>query len=596
MFDKSIMSLLSRREKKVFIGLAVAMLLFSFVEALGLGLIIPYINILQNYKEGIQNPHFLAVLNALHFPSQGLEMVVGFSVFFIVAFTLRALSQIVLEYYSAKFSYSLIDKKATQLHAHYLSMSYCDFLKRNSNHLIKNCTSTAEAAARGIYSYLQFIASLMVITILLVLMLAVSSLSSLMVVGGFGLISYLICYILKKKNIQEGRRAEYFLRGVYKDSSESFMLFKEIKVANIAKVFSNKFKEKLASFVASRQKTTFYPQIPGVLFEYLAVFLLLSVVVVYLLLGHPIEQLISPLFFYAAIGKRLIPSLNKVTNSQGVFYAMKPSIDLIAEELQSAKPNLDEAPPTLSFKHSLQINNLHFAYEPGKPILQDVSFVMEKNKSTALVGSSGSGKSTLVDIVISLLEPQAGEFFVDGKKVPDFQGLQKKIGYVSQIISLKDDTIAQNIVLSGEAIDYERLNKVLKMAHLEEFVDSLEKGVETVVGERGIMISGGQRQRIGIARALYHDPEILIFDEATSALDNISERIVTQAIYELSGTKTVLAIAHRLSTIQHCDSIYVLEHGKVVARGTHNELLESSPEYCEMNAVIEPVKLEPALN
>jgi ABC-type multidrug transport system fused ATPase/permease subunit len=242
----------------------------------------------------------------------------------------------------------------------------------------------------------------------------------------------------------------------------------------------------------------------------------------------------------------------------------------------------------LSLNESINFSCLSFSYDSAeKEALTNLSFNIKKGSSIGLVGSTGAGKTTLVDIILGLLIPTSGEFKVDDIVINDsnIRQWQKSLGYVPQDIYLVDASISENIALGipFEKIDQSQVEKCAHLAHVHNFiVEELDQGYQTQVGERGVRLSGGQRQRIGIARALYHDPEVLVFDEATSALDNVTEKAVIEAVNILSHKKTIIMIAHRLSTVKNCDQIIYLEQGEIIDSGNYQELIERNPKFRNM--------------
>jgi ABC-type multidrug transport system fused ATPase/permease subunit len=321
--------------------------------------------------------------------------------------------------------------------------------------------------------------------------------------------------------------------------------------------------------------------IPRLALEILAVGGLAALVFAMVAQGRGMASIAPTLGLFAAAAFRLMPSVNRILNSLNGIRYCAPAVGTVHEELKlkAGMPPVERrhAAEGLRFKSEIRMTGLAYSY-PGAatPALSGIEMTVRKGEAVGFVGASGAGKSTLVDVLLGLFAPGAGMVLVDGRNIAgDLRAWQDQIGYVPQSIYLTDDTVRRNVAfgLANDEIDDAAVERALRAAQLHDFVASLPQGVETMVGEKGVRLSGGQRQRIGIARALYHDPGVLVLDEATSALDTATERGVMQAVAALHGSKTIVIVAHRLSTVEQCDRLYQLERGRVVAEGTPAELL-----------------------
>jgi ATP-binding cassette subfamily C protein len=335
--------------------------------------------------------------------------------------------------------------------------------------------------------------------------------------------------------------------------------------------------------------------LPRLLNETLMVGSAMFVIITALIQGRDIQTILPTLLLFAAAAYRLIPKVSQITVSMTSIRANFVSLDVVYGDLV-----LLERPPT---SHTLErsaltqqpdqesqpaivLHNVSYRYpEATTDALTGVTMTVPKNASVGLVGASGAGKTTLVDIILGLLPPTTGDVCVYGCDLQEYVAAWRQIvGYIPQNIYLTDDTIRSNVAfgLPEEQISDEQVWDALEIAQLKDLVLQLPRGMHTFVGERGVRLSGGQRQRIGIARALYHNPEVLVMDEATAALDNETERAFVQAIEALREKKTIIIIAHRLSTVRNCDQLYLLKDGKVVDVGTYDELLRTSSDFKSM--------------
>ena len=309
-------------------------------------------------------------------------------------------------------------------------------------------------------------------------------------------------------------------------------------------------------------------QLPRLWLELVAVAGMALLVLSMLAQGRDIASIVPTLGLFAVAAFRLMPSVNRVLGAvQNLRFNLAP-INTMHEELKLTEPeptvhNIDGT----AFQHNICLIDINYTYpNSAAPVLNSLSITIQKGESVGFIGPSGSGKSTLVDVILGLLPPSAGQVVVDGQDIQqNLRHWQNQIGYVPQSIYLTDDTLRRNVAFGvpNEQIDDAAIQRAIQAAQLDWFVTSLPNGLETLVGERGIRLSGGQRQRVGIARALYHDPSVLVLDEATSSLDTATESDVMQAVTTLQGTKTIIIVAHRLSTVKQCDRLYRVEQGRV---------------------------------
>jgi ATP-binding cassette, subfamily B, bacterial PglK len=330
--------------------------------------------------------------------------------------------------------------------------------------------------------------------------------------------------------------------------------------------------------------------LPRIATETLLVVFLIGFTSVFLLFNQDIKELTAVLSIFSLASIRLIPafsnlvtgisSLKKYSFTLNKLYNDIKELEKLEKDKSTKVASSDyrKATRELNFSKEIVLDAVTYGYPNASgTALNSISMRIAKGSSIAFIGKSGAGKTTLVDVILGLLVPQSGDIKVDGESVyEDLRSWQNLIGYIPQSIFLTDETIERNIAfgVSDHLIDQERLKKAIKAAQLEELIERLPQGTQTMVGERGVLLSGGQRQRIGIARALYHEREILILDEATAALDNETESLITEAMQSLSGQKTLIIIAHRLTTIKDCNRVYELQKGQIVKEGTYQELVE----------------------
>ena len=352
--------------------------------------------------------------------------------------------------------------------------------------------------------------------------------------------------------------------------NEGFGSIKISKLMGKTNYFINLF-NKTSNKKAITYSTIFaFQQFPRLYIEFMGVLSIAIFIISMTIMSKPIDTLLPVIGVFIVAAFRLMPSVNRILGSMQNIRSAKPVVDLLHNEfllISKMNPNQNHLSSKFTFNNIIEINSLYFSYpHTNKFILENISFKINKGECVGFIGPSGSGKSTIVDIMLGLISPTSGKILVDNFEITeDLNEWKQKIGYVSQFIYLTDDSIRNNVAfgIPNEEVDENAIITAIKMAQLQEYIEKLPDGILTNVGEQGIQLSGGQRQRIGIARALYYNPDVLVFDEATSALDSNTEKEVITSINSLKGKKTIIIIAHRLSTLSICDKIFKIENGTI---------------------------------
>lgn len=592
---KKILGLLTSKEKKNFYLLFILILFMALFEALGVASILPFFSILTN-PEIIESNEYLFYLYNLSkkFGINKLnEFILLFGALTFVLFIMSLIIKGVATYLQTRFTLMREFTIGKRLIEGYLHQPYDWFLKKNSAELGKTILSEVSLVLYGsIIPLINLIAQTTVALALIILLVIVDPVLALRV--GFTLaICYLIIFLTLKKYISKigyERVRDNDLR--FKIVSEAFGAVKEIKFGGLEEKYINRFIKPAENYAKSLSLVQIIGQLPRYFLEGIALGGMIILVSYLAVNGKNFTNIIPVLALYAFAGYRLIPALQQIYSALTQLNFSKSALNSLYNDLTSIKyKNTLDYSQSISIKNHIKLENIKFKYSENKNyVLKNISLVIPSLSKVGFVGSTGAGKTTLIDVILGLLIPQDGKFFVDETLITskNIRNWQKLIGYVPQQIYLSDDTLASNIAfgVDKEEIDYNSLEKSTKIANLHNFIlDELPNGYETIIGERGIRLSGGQRQRIGIARALYHNPKLLILDEATSSLDNLTEKIITDAINNLQNKITIIVIAHRLTTLKNCDKIYLLENGEIKSSGNYDELLVNSDQFKLMNNV-----------
>ncbi|MEL6581461.1 MAG: ABC transporter ATP-binding protein, partial [Cyanobacteria bacterium J06621_12] len=560
----------------------------SVLEIVGIGAIAPFIE-LAGEPTSINRYPFLAKLLELSQITDENRFVAILGLVAILLFCAKVfiawLTQVVIFKFSCRQQKLLIERLLNR----YLSAAYTYHLNKNSSFIIDNVTEVANRFTVIIQPLFVAISNIFVATALFLLLWYTNS-SIMLVLLAVLLPMVLLIHSLRQRIRAWGEEARRSKGQLIKTINHSFGGIKETKVIGCETYFQDEISSQTRILEASQVSFFNINTLPRYLVEVAMMTSTIGIISFLLLVGNSIANLHGVLGVYALASIRFLPAFTQAVSGINTLRNNSYTIDRIYFDLKELEPgstlvyqtknsleaknNLDK----LTFKRSLVLDNVSYRY-PSQPnyAIQNLSLTISKGGSIAFIGKSGAGKTTLVDIILGLLTASQGDIKVDGVSIyDDLRAWQNLVGYIPQSIFLSDDSIKHNIAFGvpDRLVDLDRLHQAIETAQLSEVVNNLPHGIETRVGERGVMLSGGQRQRVGIARALYHEREILILDEATAALDNETEKLVADAINSLSGKKTLIMIAHRLSTVEKCDFIYHLNRGRLIESKGYQEVIK----------------------
>jgi ABC-type multidrug transport system fused ATPase/permease subunit len=584
-----------KHELLVMIGIFLSV---SLLDTVGIGLIGPFMALATSPKIIHQNAWLNYIYNYLNFQSTN-QFIACTGLLIVAIFYAKSFLNFRMQAYVFKFSYEQAGFLTERLLKAYLAADYTFHLSRSSSTLLQTIlTETAQFSNNVLIPLLISTSNAAVLIFLLLLLTWTSPIGTAAILGAI-LLAYVISSHFKDSMSVWLKIASEAQTSIIRVVNHSIGGIKEVRVIGCEPYFEEQISTHAKTYAETMSSVLVFGNLPRILVEAFLITFLIGFVSVFLMFGQEPQRLIAVLSMFAIASIRMLPAASALVGATTTLRSFRYVVDKLYYDLREIREEENNKPVSLrslgramsssqshrrqyskgsmDFLETVVLNGVRYTYpQATKPSLHNVSLTIGKGEAIALIGKSGAGKTTLVDVILGLLTPQSGTIEVDGVSIyENLRQWQNLIGYIPQTIFLMDDTIERNIAFGvpDHEIDADRLNRAIQSAQLANLIQELPEGIHTIVGEKGVRLSGGQRQRIGIARALYHEREILILDEATAALDNETERLVNESIKNLSGQKTLIIIAHRLTTVEHCDRIYLMGQGQVLQSGSYQEIV-----------------------
>ena len=589
---KKLWTLFTSQQKRQILILQIFVVAISFFEILTIGSVAGFMHLVGNIDEVSQYPVISDVYALLE--NNPERLVTTCAVAMMVILSSSAVLSIFTTRKINRNAFSIGRQIAVQLFAYYQHQNWLYHTQVNSSWIInRTLTETDRLSLSVLFPVLSMFARLILVSLIVITLFTYNPLVTL---GGAALFvsGYVSVFFLSKSRLT--RNSQLISKANQervRNLNEGFEGIKDVLLLNKQRYFTRQFRTASSDKSEAHASNITLGIAPKYMMEWLAYVSMAMLVLFFLVIQkQQIADFIPVLTLYGISAFKLLPALQQVYIYSSAIKGNLSIIEELADDvIASGKLNWEakEKIEPVTFNDKIELKGINFTYpNKEKRAINELSIAVHKNQSIGFVGPSGSGKSTLIDILSGLVVADKGQFLVDGVNIKDnLLGWRQNIGYVPQTIVLTDSSVAENIAFGVpyEQINFAQVNKAVELANLEDLIASLEDGIDTKIGERGVQLSGGQRQRIGIARALYNDADILIFDEATSALDGITEKLIMKAIHNIGKQKTIILIAHRLKTVQACDQIYFIRDGELEDQGTYQELLENNTGFREMAKV-----------
>ncbi len=574
-----IRSIFDRKQKLQLLMLGIMIFIGGILETLGVGAMMPVVTALltpDKLQEYVDKYQFLGnICSALHIEDVG-QMTMTLLIGLMAIYVIKNLYILLLTYKQNTFITQTRNKMISRVMADFLNRPYEQYLGADIPTVFRITDSDIPQTFSLILAMLNLASEVVVSFLIFLVLLCINAAMTLFIIGVFGILTLFIFKVFKPKLNKIGGENQRIQSRIAKWRIQAIYGLKDVKVLNREEFFVRNYYEsgKIGANVARNYAVL--NNTPRLLIETVFIVSMLSFIAVYISGGGDMNVMMYAIGAFAAAAIRVLPSVNRINTYITEIAYTQPSLDFVYANLQQgmktdamlAERRANAQKEKLKLEDKIELNHISFHYpDSEKNIFTNAHMEVPRGKSVGIIGASGAGKSTIVDVLLGLLHAQAGEITCDGVNIfKNYESWLAQIGYIPQSIYLIDESIRDNIAfgIDEDKINEKRIWEVLEEAQLKEFVEDLPEGLDTTIGDRGVRLSGGQRQRIGIARALYHDPEILVFDEATSALDNDTEAAVMEAVNSFHGKKTMVIIAHRLNTIEKCDIIYKVENEKLV--------------------------------
>jgi ATP-binding cassette, subfamily B, bacterial PglK len=586
--------ILNRYERRSLIFSVVIQFFSGITDLIGVVSVIPFLTVAANPEILHSNDILLEIMTWTGLSSEKFIMLLG--LLSLVVLVLNQVIRLGSTWYMSVVTHKIWLQLHERLFSYYLYQPYLYHVHNSSNKLLEKLQVRVNATVAGVITPVFKIIGSVISTILVLMGLIIVEAKVSLILFGIVFIFYVLVYKkIKNKVNYYGQISPYFSSKSFKLITEALSGIKEVKVRGSEQFYLDLYDPLAKLYINARIKSNLFTTMPGGAVEIMAFGGLLVITLIMISTNNGFLQAVPLLGMFALALKRIIPAMQDIYTQITEIEYYKPSFEVIYNDLADAlflsKSNNDSTSFQKAksiFNHDIKLQNISFTYpNTSKQIIKSITMTIPYGSTVGIVGTSGSGKTTLADIILGIIKPDSGTIMLGSEIISSNSSMVKEcnVGYVPQMGLILDDTILNNIAFSvpEEMIDMQRVKEVAKIAGLSDFIDSkLQFGYKTNVGDRGLALSGGQRQRLSIARSLYFNPEVLIFDESTSALDSITENQIMDNISNMSNNVTIIMIAHRLTTLMNCDTIFLIEKGKLADSGTYTDLIKNNSFFRKM--------------